>query len=132
MGPTALIGLLFTIVVMFSMQGDQILEHPLDVLRVAILLVVCFVLMFFVSFGLSRWRGFSYKLVATQSFTAASSNFELAIAVAVGTFVIASEQALATVIGPLIEVSALIALVYVALRIKGAWFRSAEMQELPA
>ncbi len=122
LGPTALIGLLFTIVVMFSMQGDKILAAPLDVLRVAIPLLVYFIIMFFASFGLSLWRKFPYELAATQSFTAASNNFELAIAVAVGTFTIASQEALAAVIGPLIEVPVLIGLVYVALWIKRAWF----------
>jgi len=125
LGPTAMIGLLFTIVVMFSMQGDKILAAPLDVLRVAIPLVVYFVVMFFVSFGLSLWRKFPYELATTQSFTAASNNFELAIAVAVGTFTIASQEALATVIGPLIEVPVLIGLVYVALWIKQRWFKPA-------
>ncbi len=118
LGPTAMIGLLFTIVVMFSMQGDKILAAPLDVVRVAIPLLAYFIVMFFVSFGLSLWRKFPYELAATQSFTAASNNFELAIAVAVGTFTIASPEALATVIGPLIEVPVLIGLVYVALWIK--------------
>ncbi len=123
LGPTALIGLLFTIVVMFSMQGDKILARPLDVLRVAIPLLVYFLIMFAVSFALSLWRKFPYELAATQSFTAASNNFELAIAVAVGTFGIASQEALATVIGPLIEVPVLIGLVYVALWAKKALFR---------
>ncbi len=129
LGPTALIGLLFTIVVMFSMQGDQILDKPLDVLRVAIPLTVYFVVMFFVSFGLSLWRKFPYELAATQSFTAASNNFELAIAVAVGTFGIASSEALATVIGPLIEVPVLIGLVYVALWMRRAWFHAGASRE---
>ncbi len=123
LGPTALIGLLFTIVVMFSMQGDKILAQPLDVLRVAIPLAVYFAVMFIVSFALSIAMKFSYEMSATQSFTAASNNFELAIAVAVGTFTIASQEALATVIGPLIEVPVLIGLVYVALWIRGKFFR---------
>lgn len=125
LGPTAMIGLLFTIVVMFSMQGDKILAAPLDVLRVALPLLAYFVIMFFTSFALSIWRKFPYELAATQSFTAASNNFELAIAVAVGTFTIASQEALAAVIGPLIEVPVLIGLVYVSLWMKQAWFRGA-------
>jgi ACR3 family arsenite transporter len=130
LGPTALIGLLFTIVVMFSMQGDKILANPLDVVKVAIPLMIYFILMFMVSFALSRWRDFSYEMAATQSFTASSNNFELAIAVAVGTFGIASQEALATVIGPLIEVPVLIGLVYVALWIKQKYFaRSVKVLE---
>jgi len=115
LSPTAIIGLLFTIVVMFSMQGDKILELPLDVLRIAAPLVAYFVLMFVVSFLLSWLLKFPYPQTATQSFTAASNNFELAIAVAVGSFGIFSKQALATVVGPLMEVPVLIGLVYVAL-----------------
>ena len=122
LGPTALVGLLFTIVVMFSMQGDKILAQPLDVLRVAVPLLAYFLLMFFTSFGLSVWLKFPYELAATQSFTAASNNFELAIAVAVGTFTIASQEALAAVIGPLVEVPVLVGLVYVALWIKRQFF----------
>ncbi len=125
LGPSALVGLLFTIVVMFSMQGQKILAAPLDVLRVAIPLVVYFLLMFAVSFAVSIWRRFPYELAATQSFTAASNNFELAIAVAVGTFGIASQEALATVIGPLIEVPVLIGLVYVALWIRRVFYKPA-------
>lgn len=132
LGPTAMIGLLFTIVVMFSMQGDKILAAPLDVLRVAIPLLVYFIVMFFASFGLSLWRKFPYELAATQSFTAASNNFELAIAVAVGTFTIASQEALAAVIGPLIEVPVLIGLVYVALWIRRTWFRGTNIQKVTA
>jgi ACR3 family arsenite transporter len=122
LGPTALVGLLFTIVVMFSMQGDKILAQPLDVVRVAVPLLAYFLLMFFASFGLSAWLKFPYELAATQSFTAASNNFELAIAVAIGTFTIASQEALAAVIGPLVEVPVLVGLVYVALWIKRRFF----------
>jgi ACR3 family arsenite transporter len=122
LGPSALIGLLFTIVVMFSMQGDKILANPLDVLRVSLPLLVYFILMFAISFAISIWRGYSYEMSTTQSFTAASNNFELAIAVAIGTFGIASPEALATVIGPLIEVPVLIALVYVALWLRKKFF----------
>jgi len=125
LGPTALVGLLFTIVVMFSMQGQKILAAPLEVLRVALPLLVYFLVMFAVSFAISIWRRFPYELAATQSFTAASNNFELAIAVAVGTFGIASQEALATVIGPLIEVPVLIGLVYVALWIRNMFFKAA-------
>ncbi len=106
----------------------DILAAPLNVLRVAIPLVVYFIAMFLVSFGLSLWRKFPYALAATQSFTAASNNFELAIAVAIGTFTIASPEALATVIGPLIEVPVLIGLVYVALWIRRAWFQPASVK----
>lgn len=125
LGPTALVGLLFTIVVMFSMQGDKILANPLDVLRVSLPLLIYFLLMFALSYIISFRRGFSYEMATTQSFTAASNNFELAIAVAVGTFGIASPEALATVIGPLIEVPVLVALVYVALWVQKRYFHAA-------
>jgi len=124
LGHTALIGLLFTIVVMFSIQGDKILAQPLDVARVALPLIVYFAVMFAVSFAISMAMKFSYEMSATQSFTAASNNFELAIAVAVSTFTIASPEALATVIGPLIEVPVLVGLVYVALWMKEKFFRA--------
>ena len=126
LGPTAMVGLLFTIVVMFSMQGEKILAAPLDVLRVAIPLGVHFLLMFAVSFAVSIWRKFRYELAATQSSTAASNNFELAIAVAVGTFGMASQEALATVIGPLIEMPVLIGLVYVTLWVRRVFFERRE------
>ncbi len=114
-GPWALYGLLFTIVLLFAMQGDAITSQPLDVARMAVPLLLYFVLMFLVSLFASRAVGLNYAKSTSVAFTASGNNFELAIAVSIGTFGIASGQALAGVVGPLIEVPVLIGLVYVAL-----------------
>lgn len=120
--PLTLAALLFTILVMFSMKGEYIVKLPLDVLRIALPLSVYFVVMWFAAYYLSRWLRGSHAQTVAVSFTAGSNDFELAIAVAVAIFGINSNQAFATVIGPLIEVPVLILLVNVALRFKRSYF----------
>jgi ACR3 family arsenite transporter len=122
-GPIALYGLLFTVVVLFALQGETITGEPLTVARIALPLLAYFAIMWFGGLAIARWLGLTYPRTAALAFSAASNDFELAIAVAIGVFGVTSGQALAGVVGPLIEVPVLVALVYLALwlRRRLAW-----------
>ena len=124
LGPFSLYGLLYTIVILFALQGHTITSHPVDVARIALPLLAYFAIMWFGSFAWGRAIGLSYERTATLAFTAAGNNFELAIAVAIGVFGVTSGQALAGVVGPLIEVPVLVALVYVALWARRRYYSS--------
>jgi ACR3 family arsenite transporter len=124
LSPFALYGLLYTIVILFALQGRTITSHPVDVARIALPLLAYFAIMWFGSFAWGRAIGLPYERTATLAFTAAGNNFELAIAVAIGVFGVTSGQALAGVVGPLIEVPVLVALVYVSLWARRRYYSS--------
>lgn len=129
--PITLYGLLFTIVMLFALQGEQITSNPLDVARIALPLLVYFVAMFVIAFAWGKASGYGYPRTATLALTAASNNFELAIAVAIGVFGATSGEALAGVVGPLIEVPVLVGLVYVSLWARKRWFAGSQRDEDP-
>ncbi|MBW4030217.1 MAG: arsenical-resistance protein, partial [Acidobacteria bacterium] len=125
LGPFALYGLLYTVIILFALQGHTITARPGDVARIALPLLAYFAIMWTGSFALGRALGLPYERTATLAFTAAGNNFELAIAVAIGVFGVTSGEALAGVVGPLIEVPVLVALVYVSLWARGRFFTPA-------
>jgi arsenite transporter len=124
-GPFALYGLLFTVVILFALQGETITSNPGDVVRIALPLLIYFALMWGISFAVGLKLGFGYERNTTVAFTAAGNNFELAIAVAIGVFGVTSGEALAGVVGPLIEVPVLVGLVYVALWARRRFYSTA-------